>query len=343
MISNNAPPRPHRRPRSRTAIGTFRIFVKKGMQNIRIATAQFENKSGDKAYNLSVIRQLSARAAAQGAQAIAFHECSITGYTFARHLSREQMLELAEFIPEGPSIEELTAIAREHDIAILAGLFEKDHAGKLYKAYVCVDKNGLVAKYRKLHPFINPHLTPGDKYVVFDLLGWKCGILICYDNNIIENVRATSLLGADIIFMPHVTMCTPSTRPGAGFVDPELWKNRIADPTSLRQEFDGLKGRAWLMKWLPARAYDNAIYAVFSNPIGMDDDQLKNGCSMIIDPFGDIIAECRSFDNEIAMAVITPEKITQAGGSRYKKARKPELYKDILGQDNVSEQKVVWL
>ena len=313
------------------------------MQNIRIATAQFENKSGDKAYNLSVIRQLSARAAAQGAQAIAFHECSITGYTFARHLSREQMLELAEFIPEGPSIEELTAIAREHDIAILAGLFEKDHAGKLYKAYVCVDKNGLVAKYRKLHPFINPHLTPGDKYVVFDLLGWKCGILICYDNNIIENVRATSLLGADIIFMPHVTMCTPSTRPGAGFVDPELWKNRIADPTSLRQEFDGLKGRAWLMKWLPARAYDNAIYAVFSNPIGMDDDQLKNGCSMIIDPFGDIIAECRSFDNEIAMAVITPEKITQAGGSRYKKARKPELYKDILGQDNVSEQKVVWL
>ena len=55
--------------------------------------------------------------------------------------------------------------------------------------------------------------------MVFDLHGWKCGILICYDNNIIENVRATALLGADIIFMPHVTMCTPSTRPGAGFVD----------------------------------------------------------------------------------------------------------------------------
>ena len=27
------------------------------------------------------------------------------------------------------------------------------------------------------------------------------------------------------------------------------------------------------MKWLPARAYDNAVYAIFSNPIGMDDDQ----------------------------------------------------------------------
>src|ERR1035437_10272797 len=85
--------------------------------------------------------------------------------------------------------------------------------------------------------------------------GWKCGILICYDNNIIENVRATNLLGADIIFMPHVTMCTPSPRPGAGFVDPALWKNKENDPTSLRLEFDGLKGREWLMKWLPSRAY----------------------------------------------------------------------------------------
>jgi predicted amidohydrolase len=313
------------------------------MQPIKIATAQFENSSGDKEYNLSVIRQLSARAAAKGAQAIAFHECSITGYTFARNLSKEQMLELAEFIPDGPSILRLTEFARELDITILAGLFEKDAANKLYKAYVCVDKNGLVAKYRKLHPFINPHLTPGDRYVVFDLLGWKCGILICYDNNVIENVRATALLGADIIFMPHVTMCTPSTRPGAGFVDPKLWENRESDPTSLRQEFDGLKGRTWLMKWLPARAYDNAIYAVFSNPIGMDEDQLKNGCSMIIDPFGDIITECRSFDNEIAIALITPEKVQQAGGTRYRKARKPRLYKDIIGQDHISEQKVVWL
>lgn len=229
------------------------------------------------------------------------------------------------------------------DIIILAGLFEKDAEDKLYKAYVCVDKNGLVAKYRKLHPFINPHLTPGDRYVVFDLLGWKCGILICYDNNVIENVRATALLGADIIFMPHVTMCTPSTRPGAGFVDPVLWDNRESDPTSLRVEFDGLKGRAWLMKWLPARAYDNAIYAVFSNPIGMDEDQLKNGCSMIVDPFGDVITECRSFDNEIAIGLLTPEKIQQAGGTRYRNARKPRLYKDIIGQDHISEQKVVWL
>jgi predicted amidohydrolase len=313
------------------------------MDKLKIATAQFENKSGDKAYNLSVIESLCAKASGEGAKVIAFHECSITGYTFARKLSKEQMLDIAEHIPSGESITKLQEIASKYDIVILAGLFEKDANDNLYKAYACVDKNGLVAKYRKLHPFINPHLTPGDQYCVFELFGWKCGILICYDNNIIENVRATTLLGAEIIFMPHVTMCTPSTRPGAGFVDPKLWENREADPTSVRLEFEGMKGRDWLMKWLPSRAYDNAIYTVFSNPIGMDDDQLKNGCSMIIDPFGDILAECKTLGDDLVTAVLTREKLTQAGGYRYLKARRPELYGEIISQPHQSEQKVVWL
>lgn len=313
------------------------------MNNIKIATAQFENKSGDKKYNLQVIENLAQKAKQQGADAVAFHECSVTGYTFARHLTKEQMLELAEPIPGGESIQRLKEIAGKHAIAVLAGLFEKDEQDNLFKAYVCVDKNGLVAKHRKLHPFINPHLTPGNAYTVFELQGWKCGILICYDSNIIENVRATNFLGADIIFMPHVTMCTPSPRPGAGFVDPLLWENRETDPTSLRIEFDGMKGRDWLMKWLPARAYDNAAYVVFSNPIGMDDDQLKNGCSMIIDPFGDVIAECRTLGDDIVTAVINPEKLTDAGGYRYKKARRPELYAAILSEPHKAEQHVVWL
>jgi predicted amidohydrolase len=313
------------------------------MKPIKISTAQFENRSGDKAYNLSVIEDLTARAAQEGSDVIAFHECSITGYTFARKLSREQLLEVAERVPDGPGIRELQRIAGKYSMTVLAGLFEKDENDHIYKAYVAVDSNGLIARHRKLHPFINPHILAGDSYTVFDIKGWKCGILICYDNNIIENVRATVLLGADILFMPHVTMCTPSTRPGAGFVDPQLWTNRESDPTSLRQEFDGLKGRAWLMKWLPARAYDNAIYVIFSNPIGMDDDQLKNGCSMILDPYGDIIAECRKLGNEVVTATCIEEKLKNAGGWRYRKARRPDLYRDILGGEHTAEQKVIWL
>jgi hypothetical protein len=143
--------------------------------------------------------------------------------------------------------------------------------------------------------------------------------------------------------MPHVTMCTPSPRPEAGFVDPLLWENREIDPTSLRIEFDGMKGREWLMKWLPSRAYDNGVYVVFANPVGMDDDQLKNGCSMIIDPFGDIVAECRELGDQVVTATLSPEKLTQAGGFRYRNARRPELYREILGQANAAVQKVAWL
>ena len=313
------------------------------MQPLKIATAQFENASGDKSRNLATIRDLSAQAARQGAQVVAFHECSVTGYTFARQLSEEGLLAIAEPVPDGPSIAALQQIAADNDIAILAGLFEKDAANRIFKAYVCVDKTGLVAKYRKLHPFINPHILPGDEYVVFDLYGWACGILICYDNNIIENVRATVLLGADIIFMPHVTMMTPSTRPGAGFADPALWASRETDPTALRIEFDGLKGRDWLMKWLPARAYDNGVYVVFANPIGLDNNQLKNGCSMIIDPFGDVIAECRQLGNEVVTATCIPDKLQQSGGFRYRNARRPDLYRTIIGQPHKPEQKVIWL
>src|SRR5215471_11253593 len=134
------------------------------MDTLKISTAQFEHKSGDKAYNLSVIEQLAEKAAQQGSQAISFHECSITGYTFARHLSKEQMLDLAELIPAGESILKLTEVSKKYNIAILAGLVEKDEKDNRYKSYVCVNKNLLVAKFRKLHPFINPHLIPGDAY-----------------------------------------------------------------------------------------------------------------------------------------------------------------------------------
>jgi predicted amidohydrolase len=97
------------------------------------------------------------------------------------------------------------------------------------------------------------------------------------------------------------------------------------------------------MKWMPARAFDNGVYVVFSNAIGMDDDQLKNGCSMIIDPFGDILAECRKLGDDLVSAVLTPEKLSMSGGYRYIKARRPELYRDVIGQSHQSDQKVVWL
>ncbi|MFW6043774.1 MAG: nitrilase-related carbon-nitrogen hydrolase [Marinilabiliaceae bacterium] len=96
------------------------------MDKLKISSAQFEHRSCDKIYNLSIIEKLSRKASSEGSDIIAFHECAITGYTFARELSREQMLEISEFVPNGESITALTDIAREYNIVVLAGLFEKD-------------------------------------------------------------------------------------------------------------------------------------------------------------------------------------------------------------------------
>lgn len=312
------------------------------MRTMNVAAAQFQPKDGDKKYNLSVIEKLTAKAKASGADVISFHELCITAYTHLKDLDRDELDRLAEEIPNGKSTRELVRIAGEYDITILAGLVEREN-GKIYNSYVCVDETGLIAKHRKIHPFISSHLSPGEEYTVFELNGWKCGMLICYDNNVIENVRATTLLGAEVMFAPHVTMCTPSSMPGRGFVDGELWQNRRLDPVPLRMEFDGPKGKEWLMRWLPARAYDNGIYYVFTNPIGYDGDQLKNGNSLILDPYGDILTEIKSFDDQVTTALLTSDKLTLAGGYRYRNARKPELFRDILGADHTSETKPIWM
>ena len=309
---------------------------------MNVAVAQFEPKNGDKSYNLSVIESLVKKAKEGGADVISFHEMSITAYTFTKNLSLSQITELAEDVPTGKSTQDLISISTKYDIPILAGLVESEN-DRIFNTYICVTKDGLIAKYRKLHPFISQYMTAGDEYVVFDLLGWKCGILICYDNNIIENVRATSLLGAEIIFAPHVTGCTPSAMPGRDYVDHEFWENKKNDPVSLRLEFDGPKGRRWLMRWLPARAYDNGVYYAFTNPIGYDGEHLKNGNSMIIDPYGEVLSEIKSFEDDITISKITKNKIELSGGWRYTNARRPELYKNIIGKANKSELKPIWM
>jgi len=295
------------------------------MRDIKIGAAQFEAHDANKTYNLNQIDKLTQQAVEKGAEIVSFHECCIPGYTFLQTLSRSKIVDLAEPIPDGPSTQRLIQIAREYNVPILAGLVEID-GEHLYNTYVCVSPDGYVAKHRKLHAFISKYISSGNDFTVFDLAGWRCGILICYDNNIPENVRLTAMMGAQIIFMPHVTCGLPSVMPGRGIIDRKLWHNRHRDPVSLKQEFDGPKGRGWLMRWLPTRAYENGVYAVYTNPIGIDHDTVKNGNAMIIDPFGEILIESTALQDDVVVGLCTPNKIPVSSGYRYLRARRPELY-----------------
>ncbi len=299
------------------------------MQDLRIATAQFENRDNDKAYNLSRIDALTRQAVDQGAQIVSFHEGCIPAYSWIQPLTKPQLAEIAEPVPDGPSVKELIRIAKEYSTIVMAGLIEID-GDDVYNTYVTVSSDGYITKFRKLHPFVNDNLSPGNEYNVIDLLGWKVGFLICYDNNLVENPRITAMMGAQIIFAPHVTCCLPSNMPGRGVVDRQLWENRHRDPVRLRQEFLGPKGRGWLMRWLPTRAYENGVYYVYSNPIGWDYDTVKPGLAMIIDPFGEVIAESHALEDDVVIGLVTPEKLENTSGSRYLKARRPDLYGKLV-------------
>ena len=300
------------------------------MRDVRVAAAQFEARDGDKDYNFARIEALAREATAKGAEIVSFHECCITGYTFLQELSREEIAALAEPVPDGPSTDRLVALSRRLGVALLAGLLERD-GEELFNTYVAVEPHGgFVVKYRKLHAFISPHLSWGDRYEVFDLMGVRCAILICYDNNLPENPRVAALLGAEMVFAPHVTCGLPSPMPGRGKIDKKLWDRRERDPVPLRMEFMGPKGRGWLMRWLPTRAYENGLYYVFSNAVGVDHDTIKTGNAMIIDPFGEILVESHALGDDVVVGLCTAEKLPLASGRRYLKARRPELYEKLV-------------
>jgi len=139
------------------------------MRDVRVAAAQFENKDNDKAYNLSRIRDLTREAVEQGAEIVSFHEGCIPAYSWMQPLNADELAKVAEPVPDGPSVKKLIEIAKEFSTVVMAGLLEIEDR-KFYNCYVTVGPEGFITKFRKLHPFINENLTPGEGYNVIELL-----------------------------------------------------------------------------------------------------------------------------------------------------------------------------
>ncbi|MHB0958972.1 MAG: nitrilase family protein [Pirellulaceae bacterium] len=298
------------------------------MKSLRAASVQFQHAPGDPSRNLAIMRGFVEQAAREGVELILFPECCISGYWHLRKLSRAALLELAEPVPDGPSVARLREWSCEYGMTIGAGLIERDDQGRLYNAAVVVMPDGRHACHRKLHAFVSEHLTNGDRYTVFDTpQGWRVAVLICYDNNIIENVRACALAGAEILLAPHQTGGCRSGSPFAmGPIDVQLWERRDTDPQAIVAEFQGDKGRAWLMRWLPARAHDNGMFLLFSNGVGRDDDEVRTGNAMILDPYGRILSETREAADAMVIADLDSTLRDRCTGVRWIRARRPELY-----------------
>jgi len=200
--------------------------------------------------------------------------------------------------------------------------------GALYNTYVVAMPDGTARRHRKLHAFVSEHISSGSEYTVFDTPhGCRAGLLICYDNNLVENVRITALKGAEILLAPHQTGGCRTHNPHLmGLIERRLWDERKRNPEAIENEFRGPKGRGWLMRWLPARAHDNGLFLIFSNGVGVDDDEIRTGNSMIIDPNGRILVETSKAGDDMVMADLDASLVAPSVGQAFLKARRPDLY-----------------
>ncbi|MGO4252599.1 nitrilase family protein [Paenarthrobacter sp. TAF1] len=304
---------------------------------LRASVVQFEAAPDRPDLNLRTIRRLAIKAARDGARIVAFPEMCLIGYWHLRKQTPERLYELAQS-EDGEHVQTIRKLAADLELGIGIGFLEVQADGRLFNSYSVCLPDGTVHTHRKLHAFEHEAISSGSEFTVFDTpWGVKAGILICWDNNLVENVRATALLGATVLIAPHQTGGTNSASPrGMKPVPAELWDNRAADPAAIEDAFRGVNGRGWLMRWLPARAHDNGMFILFSNGVGRDDDEIRTGNAMIIDPYGTIVAETWVADEAVVTADLDFDLVPLSTGRRWIRGRRPELY-GILGRQQGNE------
>jgi predicted amidohydrolase len=295
----------------------------KAMSTLRAAVVQFEAVPDDPAANLATVRRLSTTAARDGVQLVVFPEMCLLGYWHLRRHEKTRLHALAE-PADGPLVSAVRELSAELGIGIGAGFLEKDGTA-LFNSYAVCLPDGAVHVHRKLHAFEHEAISSGTEFTVFDTpWGARAGILICYDNNLVENVRITALRGATVLIAPHQTGGTHSRSPhGMKPIPADLWERREEDPAAIEEAFRGPNGRGWLMRWLPARAHDNGLFVLFSNGVGRDDDEIRTGNAMILDPYGRIVTETWAAGEAL-------ELVPTATGRRWLRARRPELYDPLV-------------
>lgn len=180
---------------------------------------------------------------------------------------------LAESIP-GPSTEELSALAKELNVVIIASLFEKRTTGIYHNTTAVLDADGTyLGKYRKMHIPDDPgyyekfYFTPGDLgYKVFETRFAKIGVLICWDQWYPEAARITSLMGAEILFFPTAIGWASSQ-----------------DADTNEEQYN-----AW-QTIQRGHAVANGVHTVSVNRVGNEQGMRFWGGSFISNPFGKIL------------------------------------------------------
>jgi predicted amidohydrolase len=242
------------------------------------------------------LEQLEAEARqahAQGSDLLICPEMSLTGYA----IGPARLRALAE-TAEGPMAQAVAAVAKRHQIAIVYGYPERHPDGHLpFNAVQAIDASGQVlGRYRKTHLYgdlDNQQFSAGDEAPqVFVYRGWQLGLLICYDVEFPEPVRALALQGADAVLVPTANM--------VGFDEvPRLL--------------------------VPARACENRVVVAYANACGQEAALQYGGLSTVVQADGSPLA-CAGRDRQTLLVKLDPSALAQARLSSPLPWRRPDLY-----------------
>lgn len=194
-------------------------------QALRVALDQGTGPSGDTGAALERLADRAHAAAAAGAHLLITPEMSMTGYA----LGPDGIARRAE-PADGPLSRAVADVAARAGVAIVHGFPERD-GERVYNSVQLVDAHGTVlAVYRKTHLFGDldrDAFVPGEELVVqADLHDHRIGLLICYDVEFPETVRAHALAGTDLVVVPTALMA-PDTAVATLLVPTRAMENQL--------------------------------------------------------------------------------------------------------------------
>jgi predicted amidohydrolase len=166
----------------------------------RVTCCQIPLRIGDITGNRTTARAAIEAAAGDGAQIVVLPELASSGYMFA---DRAELASLAES-RDGPAITEWANLAAAFGVTIVAG-FPEAAGEKIYNCAAVVDPTGLRGVYRKAHLWDSENAVfdrADDLPLLVDTEHGRIGVMVCYDIEFPEWVRAVALAGADLLCAP---------------------------------------------------------------------------------------------------------------------------------------------
>jgi 5-aminopentanamidase len=258
---------------------------------MRIALLQSSGRPGSVVENLKVLDEAAGRAAAAGAGLLIAPEMFLTGYAIGDDIAR-----LAE-PSDGDSADAVAEIAGRHGLAVAYGYPERSGEVVFNSAQLVSTDGARLANYRKTHLFgcfERDHFTPGEQPVAqAELDGVRVGIMICYDVEFPENVRAHALAGTDLLVVPTAQM----------------------HPFQFVAE-----------SMIPVRAFENQMYVAYVNRVGHEGEFEFVGLSTLAGPDG--VARTRAGrDEDLVLADVDPALVAASREANpYLTDRRPGLY-----------------